>query len=281
MAGRSVVVTGAASGIGRETALVALQRGAHVFAADTNAEGLDETEKLAAGHRGTMTKAVVDVADAEQVRAFAGTVHAAVDAVDLVGNNAGVALGARFQDTSLEDWRWIVGINLMGVVNGCHFFVPSMVARRRGGHIVNVASMAAYMPTPITTAYCVTKAAVASLSECLRVELRQHGIGVTALCPGFVDTPLVHATRRRGLFATQRAKNLLEQWFSYRGYPANRVARRILAAARGGRTVAPVAPEAWLLYFLKRTAPGLALTMSDWVGRRLERSLLVAGAQDS
>ena len=114
------------------------------------------------------------------MQAFADAVHAHVPAVDILMNNAGVGLGGGLLDTSLDDWRWIVGINLFGVVHGCHCFVPAMVRRGRGGHVVNVASVAGYVGELVLPAYTTTKFAVVGLSESLREELAPHGIGVTA-----------------------------------------------------------------------------------------------------
>ncbi len=273
LAGKNVVVTGAGSGIGRATAVAAGRRGARLFLCDVNAAGLDETAKLVETAGGTASKAVVDVASADAMRAFADGVHAEVPAVDLLVNNAGVGLGANFADTSLDDWRWVLDINLMGVVHGCHFFVPRMVERAQGGHVVNIASMAGFTPTAATTAYCVTKSGVLALSECLRIELSPHAIGVTAICPGLIDTPIVTSGRRRGFASLPRAQAMIKSTFERRGYSPERVAENILRAVQKDRTVAPVSPEAWTFYFLKRFAPALTLRLSGWMGRRVERDV--------
>jgi NAD(P)-dependent dehydrogenase (short-subunit alcohol dehydrogenase family) len=263
------VVTGGGSGIGRAVALEAARRGARVFTCDVNEGGLDETVELAVGSPGRVEGRVVDVTSADAMRAFCDDVHRDVEGVDLLVNNAGVALGARFQDTTLEDWRWIVDVNLMGVVHGCHVFVPRMVARGRGGHVVNVASMAGFTPTVATTAYCVTKAGVLMLSECMRIELEEHGIGVTAICPGLIDTPIVRAACWRGDFDHAAATQRTAEIFARRGYTADRAARAILDAVHANAAVRPVAAEAWTLYLLNRAAPGLTRKLSAWLGRRV------------
>src|SRR6185295_669159 len=148
----------------------------------------------------------VDVANRDEMRAFAAEVHRERDAVDILMNNAGVGLGGGFLDTSLEDWDWIVGINFWGVVHGCHFFVPPMVARKRGGHVVNVSSAAGFVAGAQLAAYSTTKFAVFGLSEALRDELRPHRIGVTTVCPGLIDTPITMAARVRGRNANPRAR---------------------------------------------------------------------------
>src|SRR5207247_1442113 len=160
----------------------------------------------------------VDVASREAMREFADTVHQQVEAVDILMNNAGVGLGGGFLDTTLDDWDWIIGINLLGVVHGCHFFVPKMVARRRGGHVVNVASAAAFTATEALSAYSTTKFGVFGLSEALRDELTPHGIGVTAVCPGIINTPITATSRLRGPNATDAARRLMIAMYQRRNY---------------------------------------------------------------
>src|SRR3954452_17650430 len=127
--GRTVLVTGAGSGIGRETALLAARRGADLAICDVDDSGLGEVETSARALGRSVLARHVDVADRDQMREFAEAVHGLAGAVDLLINNAGVALGASFLETELEDWDWILAINVMGVVHGCRFFVPKMVER--------------------------------------------------------------------------------------------------------------------------------------------------------
>ena len=134
-----VVVTGAGSGIGRATAQAFAAEGARVAVCDVDQARLD-TLAAELGARVVLARKV-DVADRAQMAAFAGEVHAHDAAVDVVVNNAGVAVGASFLDTSLDDWDWLLGVNLRGVVHGCHFFAKPMVAAGRRGHVVNVSSL--------------------------------------------------------------------------------------------------------------------------------------------
>jgi len=207
----------------------------------------------------------VDVADREQMRSFADAVSAQTGAVDLLVNNAGVGLAARFLDTTLDDWDWIVGINLMGVVHGCHFFLPPMIARGKGGHVANVSSMAGYHASPALAAYSATKFAVLGLSEALREELRPHRIGVTAICPGIINTPITTSARARGRADDPQVRERAVALYQRRNYGPDRVAKNILQAVARNRTVAPISPEAWGAYALKRASPRLA----GWVARRL------------
>src|SRR5206468_3914460 len=132
--------------------------------------------------------------DRVQMQAFAE----AIDTVDVLVNNAGVAVGGTFLDTTLDDWDWLLGVNLRGVVHGCYFFIPKMVARGQGGHVVNISSILGIYPAPRVSAYVASKFAVRGLSQSLREELAEHGIGVTAICPGMIATSIVADGRMAG-----------------------------------------------------------------------------------
>jgi NAD(P)-dependent dehydrogenase (short-subunit alcohol dehydrogenase family) len=263
--GRTVLVTGAGSGIGRETALLAARRGAELAICDVDDAGLAEVEARVRALGRNVLARHVDVADRDQMRNFAEAVHAETGPVDLLVNNAGVGLAAGFLDTELEDWDWIVPINLMGVVHGCHFFVPRMVERGTGGHVANLSSMAGFHATPALVAYTATKFAVLGLSEALREELRPHGIGVTAICPGIINTPITKSARARGAAADPKVRERLVALYGRRNYGPDRVARNIFKAVERNRAVAPVAPEAWIAYAITRISPRLA----GWTARRM------------
>jgi len=215
----------------------------------------------------------VDVARADDVHAFADAVHAEHEAVDVLVNNAGVGLGGGFLDTSLEDWRWILSINLWGVIHGCHFFLPPMVRRGRGGHVVNVSSAAGFLATAQLAAYSATKFAVFGLSEALREELRPHGIAVTTVCPGIINTPITTSAPMRGPLATPEARAALVELYRRRNYGPERVAKNILKAIARRRAVAPISPEAWVMYLMKRLAPGLTARLNRALQARMERQM--------
>lgn len=276
LSGKTVLVTGAASGIGKETTLAFARRGANVVICDANEEGLQRTEADCRSLGRDVLARRVDVANRQEMRAFAELVNGEVGAVDILMNNAGVGLGGGFLDTSLEDWDWIVGINFWGVVHGCHFFVPAMVARGKGGHVVNVSSTAGFVAAEPLSAYCTTKFAVFGLSEALRDELFRHRIGVTAVCPGIINTPITQTSPLRGQDATPEARQRLIDLYQRRNYGPERVAENILRAIQRNRAVAPVAPEAWGMYFLKRLAPGLVALMNRKVSERTRKELEAA-----
>ena len=257
LAGRTVLVTGAGSGIGRATALLCAERGADLVICDVDEAGLGETASRARDLGRSVLASPVDVADREAMRDFA----TGVERVDLLVNNAGVGLAGEFLETPLEDWDWIVSINLMGVVHGCHFFVPKIP---RGGHVVNLSSMAGYHATPVLPAYVTTKFAVLGFSEALREELHERGVGVTAICPGVINTPITRSTRARGTSDDPELRERLVAMYERRNYGPEKVARNILKAVQRNRVVAPVSPEAWIAFGLARLSP----RASGWVARR-------------
>jgi NAD(P)-dependent dehydrogenase (short-subunit alcohol dehydrogenase family) len=264
---KAVVVTGAASGIGQATALAFAERGATLFLCDVDRPRLAGTVQAVARSGGEVHSFQVDVSRPDEMRGFAEVVHSRVSHVDVLVNNAGVGLGGGFLDTTLEDWDWILSINLLGVVHGCHFFVPAMV-RARSGHVVNVASAAGFLATPDLAAYGASKYAVVGLSESLREELREHDISVSTICPGVINTPITRSSRLRG--ARERSRERIIKLYQERGYGPEKVAEAIVAAVIHRRGLVPVTPEAWLMYVLKRALPN---TTPHLVQRLLTRQM--------
>jgi NAD(P)-dependent dehydrogenase (short-subunit alcohol dehydrogenase family) len=261
--GQLVLITGAGSGIGRETALLCARRGADLVLCDIDRTGVEQTALAARALCAEVMAERVDISDRADVEALADAVHARYDAVDLLINNAGVGLVGGFLDTTEEDWDRLVAINLMGVVHGCAAFTPAMVRRGRG-HVVNLSSAAGFMANPALSAYTATKFAVLGLSEALRTELRPHGIGVTAICPGVINTPITRTSPIRGGDEGARREKL-SRLYERRGYTPERVASKILRAVDRDRAVAPVTAEAHAMYALTRFAPGTA----RWISGRL------------
>ncbi|HEU4412040.1 MAG TPA: SDR family NAD(P)-dependent oxidoreductase [Polyangiaceae bacterium] len=269
--GRAALVTGAAGGIGFETARALGAAGARLVLCDVLGDGLEAAAAALAREGAEVALAErVDVADREAMRAFAGRVGRAVGALDVLVNNAGVAHGGSFLDTPLEDWDWLLSINVLGVVHGCHFFVPPMVASGRGGHVVNVASLAGLVAPPKLGAYAASKFAVVGLSESLRLELRPHRVAVSVVCPGLIDTGMHRRARLRGAADLEGARRELDAIYRRRNVSAADVAAQIVRAIGGGRAVVPVAADAWGLYWLKRLSPGALEWLSGALSERFD-----------
>lgn len=249
-----VLVTGAGSGIGQATALAFAGRGAHVLCADINGDsaGVTAANCRSRGASGAASF-TVDVSDREAMGLLAKEINAEFGALDVLVNNAGVGMSGRFLDVSMDDWEWILGINLNGVIHGCHFFAPAMVERGRG-HIVNVSSGLGYTPRATENAYVTTKAAVLALSRSLRADFVGHGVGVTAICPGVIATPIVTTTRFAGGGEKDRRDRAVKL-FDRIGHPPELVARKILDGVERDRPVVPVGIEASAGWFLNRILP--------------------------
>jgi NAD(P)-dependent dehydrogenase (short-subunit alcohol dehydrogenase family) len=261
--GKVALVTGAGSGIGRATALALADEGCRLVVCDI-AEGPLQAVSAELSAKGSLLLAArVDVSKRAEMEAFAAQVHALVPAVDVLVNNAGVGLSGGLLDTTLEDWEWILSINLWGVLHGLHCFVPRMAARG-AGHVVNVSSGLGLVAAPEVIGYCTSKFAVTGLSESLRAELGPKGVGVSTICPGFIRTAIFRDTRARGVGGEEkRAKiaRLVEQ----RGATPEKVAAAIIDAVRGDKGVVPVALEAWVSWWLKRYVPWVLPPLLRWI----------------
>jgi NAD(P)-dependent dehydrogenase (short-subunit alcohol dehydrogenase family) len=254
-----VVVTGAGSGIGRAVALGFAANGAQVVAADVDLESAKRTCAVIESHGASGLAIQVDVADGAEMEQFASWVRAEVGVPDVVVNNAGIAIIGSFLEHTEEDWNRIVGVNLLGVARGCRLFGAQMVERGAGGHLVNIASVAAWAPTTALPAYSATKAGVRMLSECLRAELASHRIGVTAICPGFTSTGIARAAHYVGVPAEQerRLREATADGLAKRKFPAEKVALAVMRAVLSNKSVVPVNTEAWITYSLSRLSPAV------------------------
>jgi 2-hydroxycyclohexanecarboxyl-CoA dehydrogenase len=267
--GSLTLVTGAGSGIGKATALAFASKGAKVLCADIDGEAAEKTAAACGEEGGGGIGFTVDVADRDSVFALAREVERDHGPLDVLVNNAGVGMSGRFLATTLEDWDWILGINLGGVINGCHAFAPAMVARGRG-HVVNVSSGLGYMPRSTEPAYCTSKAAVLALSRCLRADWHGTGVGVSAICPGVINTAIVKVTRYRGDRADARAVAQVQRMFAERGHPPELVAAAVVDAVERNRAVVPVGIEARVGWMVNRVLP---TRVTDRIARTSLRGL--------
>ncbi|GCD36268.1 short chain dehydrogenase [Streptomyces chrestomyceticus JCM 4735] len=256
--GQLVLVTGAASGIGRATAFAFAEAGARVVAVDRDAEGAARTADLARLVGAPQAWAeTVDVSDEAAMEKLADKVAAEYGTVDVLVNNAGIGLSGSFLSTTTEDWKKVLDVNLWGVIHGCRLFGRQMAERGQGGHIVNTASAAAFQPSKVLSAYGASKAAVLMLSESLRAELAGQGIGVTAICPGIVNTNITTTARFTGVSADEekRRQAKVARAYGLRNYPPEKVADAILRAVVRNEAVVPVTPEARGAHLMSRFTP--------------------------
>ncbi|WP_425244691.1 SDR family oxidoreductase [Streptomyces citrinus] len=256
--GQLVLVTGAGSGIGRATAFAFAEAGARVVAVDRDAESAARTAELARLIGAPQAWAeTVDVTDEQAMEKLAEKVASEYGVLDVLVNNAGIGLSGSFFDTSPEDWKRVLDVNLWGVIHGCRLFGKQMAERGQGGHIVNTASAAAYQPSKALPAYSTSKAAVLMLSECLRAELAGQGIGVSAICPGLVNTNITATARFAGVDAEEekRRQKKSSRLYGLRNYPPEKVADAILGAVVHNKAVVPVTPEARGAHLMSRFTP--------------------------
>ncbi|WP_043728764.1 SDR family oxidoreductase [Streptomyces zinciresistens] len=256
--GQLVLVTGAGSGIGRATAYAFAGAGARVVAVDRDGETAVRTAEMCRliGAPEAWAEAV-DVSDEQGMEKLAAKVAADYGVVDVLVNNAGIGLSGSFLDTTPEDWKKVLDVNLWGVIHGCRLFGRQMAERGQGGYIVNTASAAAFQPSRALPAYSTSKAAVLMLSECLRAELAGRGIGVSAICPGLVNTGIAATARFAGVGAEEekRRQKRSARLYELRDYPPEKVADAILRAVVRGEAVVPVTPEARGAYLMSRFTP--------------------------
>ncbi|MFF1261366.1 SDR family oxidoreductase [Streptomyces sp. NPDC058321] len=256
--GQLVLVTGAGSGIGRATAFAFAEAGARVVAVDRDTESATRTAEMAQLIGAPQAWAeTVDVADEQAMEKLAEKVAAEYGIVDVLVNNAGIGLSGSFFDTTPEDWKKVLDVNLWGVIHGCRLFGKQMAERGQGGHIVNTASAAAFQPSKALPAYSTSKAAVLMLSECLRAELAGQGIGVSAICPGLVNTNITATARFAGVDAEEekRRQKKSSRLYGLRNYPPEKVADAILTAVVRNQAVVPVTPEARGAHLMSRFTP--------------------------
>lgn len=256
LAGKRCLVTGAASGIGRATALRLASERAHLLLTDLDGDGLSEVEReiRAAGGSVVLARAA-DVTDREAVGALASEAHSEGGSLDVVMNIAGVSAWGRVGDLEPHHWRSMVEVNLMGPIHVIDAFIPAMIESRRGGHLVNVASAAALLGLPWHAAYSAGKFGLRGVSEVLRFDLRRHGIGVSLVCPGGVDTPLVETVDLVGVNRDHPAVLAMRERFRGHAVTPEHVADVIVEGVKRDRYLVFTSTDIWIAHLLQRLAP--------------------------
>jgi NAD(P)-dependent dehydrogenase (short-subunit alcohol dehydrogenase family) len=262
---KTALVTGTASGLGRAIAVALARAGWYIALADVNDQENKETLALvqAAGGAGHIEH--LDVSDLDAWQRLREKLQGDWKQIDLLVNNAGVGMGGEVGQLPVEDWRFIINVNLYGPIFGCHTLVDWMKQNPRGAHIVNVASLAVVVSAPGMAAYNVTKAGVLSLSETLYSELRPHNIAVTAVCPDFFDTNI----SRNARFQTEQQRRLAERLTTGGRMTSDDVARKVLRAVERKQFYLFVPWMAGLIWRFKRMSPVWALnTVNRYIQRK-------------
>lgn len=245
------IVTGAGSGLGRALAQELAGRGGQLLVSDVDSVGLDQTASLLS-ERGTRVETLIcDVADRDAVFGLVEEATSRLGGIDLMVNNAGVAVGGAFAEVSNEDWRWAMDINLWGVIHGCQAAAPRMLAQGRG-YILNVASAAGLLSPPSMAPYNVTKAGVVALSETLYAEYKDAGLRVSVLCPTFFTTKI--ADSGRGAWR-EEDKQRVRRWMARSKVQAPEVARVAIDAVRDGKLYVQPMRDGRMAWRLKRLRP--------------------------
>jgi len=271
--GKRCLITGAASGIGRATAIAAAAKGAVLLLTDIQAGALDSVTEEIRAAGGTVAYAKsADVTDHEAIVAMAAEVHAGGGPMDVVMNIAGVSTWGTIERLRHSDWRKMVEVDLMGPVSVLECFVPPMIEAGRGGHVVNVSSAAGLFGLPWHGAYSAAKFGLRGVSEVLRTDLRRHGIGVSLVCPGAVRTPLVGTVEIVGIDREAPVMRKLVERFERRAVGPERVAERILAAVHKNRYLVFTSADVHALYLLQRYLPPLYWAVMRGAEARLDRA---------
>jgi NAD(P)-dependent dehydrogenase (short-subunit alcohol dehydrogenase family) len=264
---KRILITGGASGLGKALARSYLRRGWSVLITDVHAER-GETTARELGDEGTIHFLVADTTAEEDWGRVRTWVEDHFGGLDVLVNNAGVAAAGRIDRISMEDWDWIIDVNLKGVVRGCRTFVP-LFKEQGNGHVVNIASLAAVANVPAMNSYNVTKAGVLSLSETLRYELLPYGIRTTVVCPGFFQTNLAENLRtpEPGMLKT------VEKLLAGGKLSAEDVAERIVRGVDRGIFLVFPQPEGRILHAIKHYAPFLYRRGLAKAGRKMKERL--------
>jgi short-subunit dehydrogenase len=256
-------ITGAASGLGKALALELANDGWTIGMADINMIALEAAGKEIEIAGGVPLIFPLDVSDKDQYRDVVKVFLSTTGGIDLLFNNAGVGDGGVFEEYSLENYEWMVGINQMGVLYGCHYFIPIM-KQQRSGHILNTASAAAIGCAPTMAAYNMTKAAVLAISETLYGELMDHGIRVSCILPTYFKTNVIQFARGGDI-----VKKATQRFIEKSGLEADTVAKEILTRAGKNELYIILPKDARKMWFFKRLAP-------TWFRKKVKEQFLMA-----
>jgi NAD(P)-dependent dehydrogenase (short-subunit alcohol dehydrogenase family) len=273
LAGKRCLITGAASGIGRATAIAVASHGAELFLTDRDGEGLEKVAAEIRAAGGTVTYfGAADIADHEALVAFAVEAHKLAPSMDVVMNIAGISTWGKIEQLEHEHWRRTIDIDLMGPISVLECFVPPMIEARRGGHVVNVSSVAGLFGLPWHAPYSAAKFGLRGVSEVLRFDLRKNRIGVSLVCPGAVKTPLVGTVDIVGVDRGNPKMRKLVALFERRAVTPESVAEKIIEAIERNRYMVFTSPDGRILHWFQRKfSPPYTLIMRV-MNRELDRA---------
>lgn len=267
--GQVAVITGAAGGLGSALARELAGRGCHLALSDIN-EGALEALKTSLSRPGiNITTHVINVSKKADVSKLAKEVVDAHGGVNLLINNAGITIQKTFSTHTFEDWERMIGINLWGVIYGCHFFDAALTAEE-DAHVVNLSSMAAFMGLPNQSSYCATKSGVQGLTEAMWPEWAVKGVGMTCVHPGAIKTDMILATLKDSddLEAAKRNYRFAQKT----GVEPAKAAKIILKAVERGKLRVRVGKDAVIMDILKRLMPSAVHKLMLGLARRTQKS---------
>ncbi len=270
------LITGGGSGIGAAVGTLLARNGDTVILADINSEAADDVAARIVASGGKAESAALDVRDMAAFSALVNRVVADHDRIDLIFNNAGIGVGGAIEDLSEEHWQRIVDINIMGVVHGIRAAYPHMI-RQGDGHIVNTASLAGLVPSPMLAPYAMTKHAVVGLSLSLRAEAAHHGVRVSALCPGPTETPILDSTGPEGLAPHEgvSARDLLTKASGGEIYPVEKLAEDFVRGVAANKSLIVAPRRARFTWWVQRLLPAqvenVTLRLAQWARQEAEK----------
>ena len=255
---KKCVITGAASGIGRSTAIAMAKLGVELFLTDINAEGLEETVQIITSDGGKVSKySAFDISQHKKVEEFANNIHTEFGSMDIVMNVAGISTWGEPHELKHEHWAKMINVDLWGVIHGLESFLPEMVKAGKGGHLVNVSSSAGIVALPWHAAYSAAKFGVVGISEVFRYDLKQYNIGVTVICPGAVDTPLKHTVEIIGVDNDDPEVIRLKERFTERAVTPEKVAQLTIKGIKKNKFMVITSFDIKFLYWCKRNVSPL------------------------
>ncbi len=269
--GSKALITGAAGGIGRATAIAMARSGARLFLTDINQKGLEETSHMISRDGGEVCKfKAFDISKYEDVKAFSDEIHRDFGPLDILVNVAGIALFAQLEDMSHDHWKKVIAVNLWGVIHGIECFVPEMISARRG-HVVSVSSTAGIIGLPWHAVYAGTKHALVGISEVLRYDLKKHNIGVSVICPGAVKTGMVNTVE---ILADQDAVAKGRRMFLKVAIPPEKIAEQIIRVIKKNKFLLITSLDIKILFFLKRYISPLYHLIMRLISWYMDKELL-------